>query len=63
MSEAMRAARALVFPSLWVETQGMTALEAMAMGTPVIVADGNNRFYEASPTRNWLLGVSASLSF
>ena len=29
----------------------------------VIVADGNNRFYEASPTRNWLLGVSASLSF
>jgi len=37
---AMRAARALVFPSLWPETQGMTALEALAMGTPVIVADG-----------------------
>jgi glycosyltransferase involved in cell wall biosynthesis len=37
--EAMRAARALVFPSLWYETQGMTALEAKAMGTPVIVAD------------------------
>ena len=29
----------------------------------VIVADGNNRFYESSPTRNWLLGVNASLSF
>lgn len=37
--KAMRAARALVFPSLWYETQGMTALEAKAMGTPVIVSD------------------------
>lgn len=37
---AMRAARALVFPSLWYETFGLTALEAKAMGTPVIVADG-----------------------
>ena len=36
---AMRAARALVFPSLWYETFGLTALEAKAMGTPVIVAD------------------------
>jgi glycosyltransferase involved in cell wall biosynthesis len=36
---AMRAARALVFPSLWYETQGLTALEAKAMGTPVIVSD------------------------
>lgn len=37
---AMRAARALVFPSLWYETFGLTALEAKAMGTPAIVADG-----------------------
>jgi glycosyltransferase involved in cell wall biosynthesis len=36
---AMRAARAFVFPSLWVEAQGLTAMEAMAMGTPVIVSD------------------------
>lgn len=36
---AMRAARALVFPSLWHETFGLTALEAKAMGTPAIVAD------------------------
>jgi glycosyltransferase involved in cell wall biosynthesis len=36
---AMRAARALVFPSLWYEAQGMTALEAKAMGSPVIVSD------------------------
>ncbi len=36
----MRAARALVFPSLWHETFGLTALEAKAAGTPTIVADG-----------------------
>lgn len=36
---AMRAARALVFPSLWYETFGLTALEAKAVGTPTIVAD------------------------
>jgi glycosyltransferase involved in cell wall biosynthesis len=37
---ALRGARALVFPSLWAETQGMSALEAMAMGAPAIVSDG-----------------------
>jgi glycosyltransferase involved in cell wall biosynthesis len=37
---AMRAARALVFPSLWHETFGLTAFEAKALGTPAIVADG-----------------------
>jgi glycosyltransferase involved in cell wall biosynthesis len=36
---AMRAARTLVFPSLWYEGLGLTALEAKAMGTPVIVSD------------------------
>ena len=35
----MRAARTLVFPSLWYEGLGLTALEAKAMGTPVIVSD------------------------
>lgn len=29
----------------------------------VIIADGNNRFYEPSPGRNYLLGFSAQLSF
>jgi iron complex outermembrane receptor protein len=29
----------------------------------VIIADGNNRFYEPSPGRNYLVGLSAQLSF
>jgi iron complex outermembrane receptor protein len=29
----------------------------------VIVADGNGRFYEPSPGRNWLAGINAALSF
>ena len=31
--------RALVFPSLWYETQGLTVLEAAALGLPAIVPD------------------------
>jgi glycosyltransferase involved in cell wall biosynthesis len=38
--EAIRAARALVFPSLWYEGQPLTVFEAKGLGTPVIVADG-----------------------
>ncbi len=36
----MRASRALVFPSLWHETQGLVVLEAAAVGVPSVVADG-----------------------
>ena len=35
----MRAARCLIFPSIWWEAQGLTALEAKAYGTPVLVGD------------------------
>lgn len=37
--EAMESARALVFPSLLYETQGLVVMEAMARGIPVIVSD------------------------
>jgi glycosyltransferase involved in cell wall biosynthesis len=35
----IRQARALVFPSIWYETFGLTAFEAMAHGVPVVVSD------------------------
>lgn len=40
VADAMRNARTLVFPSLWYEGQPLTVLEALALGTPVIVSDG-----------------------
>jgi glycosyltransferase involved in cell wall biosynthesis len=39
--ELLRTARALVFPSLWQETQGLVVAEALAMGIPAIVADSS----------------------
>lgn len=35
----LRHARALVFPSVWYEGQPLTVLEALGLGTPVIVSD------------------------
>jgi glycosyltransferase involved in cell wall biosynthesis len=35
----LRLARALVFPSLWYETQGLVVAEAAAMGIPSVVSD------------------------
>lgn len=35
----LRAARALVFPSIWYEGQPLTVLESLALGTPVITSD------------------------
>lgn len=35
----LRSARALIFPSVWYECQGMVVDEAAAMGVPAIVAD------------------------
>ncbi len=39
LRDIMRAARALVFPSVWYEGQPLTVYEALAQGTPVIVSD------------------------
>jgi glycosyltransferase involved in cell wall biosynthesis len=39
VQSAMRAARALVFPSIWYEGQPLTVLEAKGLGVPVIVSD------------------------
>jgi glycosyltransferase involved in cell wall biosynthesis len=36
---AIRSSRAVVFPSLWHETQGLVVQEAAALGVPAIVAD------------------------
>ncbi|MGF3024400.1 glycosyltransferase family 4 protein [Methylobacterium aquaticum] len=35
----LRGARALVFPSVWYEGQPLTVLEALALGTPVLVSN------------------------
>ncbi len=35
----MRAARALIFPSTWYETQGLVTVEAAALGLPSVIAD------------------------
>lgn len=36
----IRASRAIVFPSMWHETQGLVVMEAAALGVPAIVSDG-----------------------
>jgi glycosyltransferase involved in cell wall biosynthesis len=37
--QAIRSSRAVVFPSLWHETQGLVVIEAAALGIPAIVSD------------------------
>lgn len=56
----MRAARALVFPSLWYETAGLVAIEAAATGLPVIVADtcAATSYVQHEKTGVWFTGGS-----
>lgn len=51
---AIRAARALVVPSLWYETFGLAAYEALANGVPVIVSDNCAAAEAVSPGHNGL---------
>ncbi len=37
--DKLQSARALIFPSLWYETQGLSVLEAAAVGVPAVVPD------------------------
>jgi len=38
LERVLRTARAIVFPALWLETQGMAVLEALSHGVPAIVS-------------------------
>jgi glycosyltransferase involved in cell wall biosynthesis len=53
---AMRFSRALVFPSLWYETQGLVVAEAAAMGIPAIVPS-------TSAARQWVADGMTGLVF
>lgn len=39
IKDILKESKALVFTSLWYETMGMTAIEALSLGVPVIVGD------------------------
>jgi glycosyltransferase involved in cell wall biosynthesis len=39
LKQWLQRARCVLFPSLWIETQGLVALEAMEMGVPALVSD------------------------
>jgi len=51
----IRTARALVFPSIWHETFGLTVAEALAQGVPVIVSDACAAAEQVVPGVNGLL--------
>ena len=55
-SSVLRSARALVFPSLWYEGQGLVVAEAAAMGIPSIVSD-------ACAAREWVADGVTGLWF
>jgi glycosyltransferase involved in cell wall biosynthesis len=53
--EELRKARALVFPSIWYETFGLTVHEALAAGVPVICGDNNAGREAIRPSENGVL--------
>lgn len=55
-TQELRKSRALVFPSLWYETQGLVVAEASALGIPSIVPD-------TSAAREWVEDGTTGLWF
>lgn len=53
--EQLKRARALIFPSEWLETFGMTAVEAFATATPVIAANIGGASHIVQHQQNGLL--------
>jgi glycosyltransferase involved in cell wall biosynthesis len=54
----MLTARALVFPSQWYETFGMSIIEAMAAGLPVLASDLGGTAEVIGPRSGWLVPAS-----
>jgi glycosyltransferase involved in cell wall biosynthesis len=52
----LKSARAIVFPSLWQETQGLVVAEALALGIPAIVSD-------VSGARDWIDDGISGITF
>ncbi|MFA7343728.1 MAG: glycosyltransferase [Terrimicrobiaceae bacterium] len=55
VNEELRAARVLVFPSIWHETFGLTVAEALAHGVPIVVSDASAAAEQVVPGVNGLL--------
>lgn len=54
VDRVLRSARALVFPSRWYETFGLTVLEALGHGVPVVVSDSCAAAAFVTDENGWL---------
>jgi glycosyltransferase involved in cell wall biosynthesis len=61
MRQRLRCARALVFPSIWYETFGLSVYEAMANGIPVIASDNTVSASAVEPGTTGLLFKSGDV--
>lgn len=61
LSQYMKNARALVFPSRWYETAGLTPIEAMSCGIPCIISDCSAAVEYIDKSPNGLIFQSDSI--